>query len=29
MKEEENIVEYTHRVDEIFNSIIVVGEEIK
>jgi hypothetical protein len=28
MKEEENIVEYFHRVDEVVNSIKVVGEEI-
>jgi hypothetical protein len=28
MKEEENIVEYLHRVDEVVNSIRVVGEEI-
>ena len=27
MKEEENIVEYLHRVDEVVNSIIAVGEE--
>jgi hypothetical protein len=28
MKEEENIVEYFHRVDEVVNSIKEVGEEI-
>jgi hypothetical protein len=28
MKEEENIVEYLHRVDEVVNSIRAVGEEI-
>jgi hypothetical protein len=28
MKEEENIVEYFHRVDEVVNSIRVAGEEI-
>jgi hypothetical protein len=28
MKEEENIVEYFHRVDEVVNSIRVVGEEV-
>jgi hypothetical protein len=28
MKEEENIVEYFHRVDELVNSIKVVGKEI-
>jgi hypothetical protein len=28
MKEEENIAEYFHRVDEVVNSIIVEGEEI-
>jgi hypothetical protein len=29
MKEEKNIVEYLQRVDEIFNSIRALGEEIK
>ena len=29
MKEEENIVEYFQRVDEIVNSIRALGEEIK
>jgi hypothetical protein len=29
MKEEENIVEYFHRVDEVVNSIRATGEEIK
>jgi hypothetical protein len=28
MKEEENIVEYFHRVDEVVNSIRAVGEEL-
>jgi hypothetical protein len=28
MKQEENIVEYLHRVDEVVNSIGVAGEEI-
>jgi hypothetical protein len=29
MKEEENIAEYFQRVDEIFNAIRALGEEIK
>ena len=29
MKEEENIAEYFQRVDEIVNSIITLGEELK
>jgi hypothetical protein len=28
MKEEENIVEYFHRVDEVVNSIRAAGEEV-
>jgi hypothetical protein len=28
MKEEENIIEYFHRVDEVVNSIRAIGEEI-
>ena len=28
MKEEDNIVEYFHRVDEVINSIRAAGEEI-